>query len=61
MAGGAWSYYPAPVYPYPVYVETVVPQPVVQQPVQTYYFCRSLNSYYPSVPECPEPFETITQ
>lgn len=50
---------PAPVYvqpsPAPVYVQPAPPQP----PVQSWYFCKSVNGYYPYVRNCPEGWQAI--
>jgi hypothetical protein len=55
---GAYYRYSEPVYPYPA--EPVAPveqQPVQQPPV--WYYCRSQNGYYPTVPSCPEQWEQV--
>jgi hypothetical protein len=50
VAGGAYTYYAAPVYPYPAYVEPVY----TATAVEPWYFCQSANAYYPYVSACPE-------
>lgn len=53
---GEWYFYPAPIYPYP---DPYVPPGVVvavpaPAPVQYWYYCPSVQAYYPYVSACPE-------
>jgi len=45
--------YPAPVYPYPAPAYAPPPPPTY------WYYCRSLEAYYPYVPSCPEPWVPV--
>ncbi len=64
VVAGAWYLYDLPMYPYPVTPALVEPPPVVvapqpQPPAQQWYFCQSLNQYYPDVPQCPEGWQVV--
>lgn len=53
---GEWYFYPTPIYPYP---DPYVPPGVVvaapaPAPVQYWYYCPSVQAYYPYVSACPE-------
>ena len=75
ITAGIWYFYPAPVYPYPdPYTPPVtiinqqppaVPQgnalgqPQSPPPAQFWYYCDSVNGYYPYVPNCPEEWRPV--
>jgi hypothetical protein len=60
-----WGYpYPYYAYPYgypgPVPLTAVPPQTMpAAAPQSFWYFCQSLNAYYPYVPSCPEPWRQV--
>ena len=58
IVDGAWYSYPAAVYPYP---DPYVPPTVVtQEPASQYwYYCASVNAYYPYVSACPEGWKQV--
>ena len=51
IVADAWYFYPAPVYPYP---DPATPPTVVTQEPQYWYYCASVQTYYPYVITCPE-------
>lgn len=54
---------PAPVYyqqvPQTVYIQAPPAYAPVQPQVQSWYFCRSANGYYPYVANCPEGWQPV--
>lgn len=63
VVGTIWYFYPAPVYPYPdpyappetlTLPANTAPATAASPPVQYWYYCPSVNSYYPYVGACPE-------
>jgi hypothetical protein len=72
VAGGVWVPYAAPVYPVPAYVTApvypapayvaapaAVPVPPAPAPVTAWYYCPSVRAYYPQVPTCAGPWQTV--
>jgi hypothetical protein len=66
VVGGIWYLYPQPVYPHPdPYTPPVIVEPQSSEnemtvpPAQYWYFCTSLNSYYPYVTSCPEGWKSM--
>jgi hypothetical protein len=61
--GPSWYLYNQPVYPYPdPYQPPVVAGPAAAPPPpggQYWYYCRSPAGYYPYVPQCAGPWETV--
>jgi hypothetical protein len=65
--GGIWYPYAAPIYPYPnpylpptVVVQQVAPQPQPLQPQsQSWYYCPNPQGYYPYVPQCNVPWQSV--
>ncbi len=58
IVDGAWYSYPAAVYPYPD--PYVPPMVVTQGPASQYwYYCASVNAYYPYVAGCPEGWKQV--
>jgi len=59
--------YAAPIYPYPnpylpptVVVQQVAPQPQPLQPQsQSWYYCPNPQGYYPYVPQCNVPWQSV--
>lgn len=50
----------AATYPRVVYSQPVpMPQPVIVDPARVAYFCSSYQQYYPTVPTCPVPWQTV--
>jgi len=72
VVGGLSYLYPQPIYPYP---DIYLPPNVVTRPApgysgstaeiepsvasQSWYYCESLDSYYPYAPTCPEGWQTV--
>jgi len=67
-AGGYWYPYPKPIYPYPnpyippTVIIQPVPAPQPQQPpppTQVWYYCPNPQGYYPYVPQCNVPWQSV--
>lgn len=72
VVGGLSYLYPQPIYPYP---DIYLPPNVLTRPApeysgstteiapsvasQSWYYCESLDSYYPYAPTCPEGWQTV--
>lgn len=58
IVGGTRYFYPAPVYPYPA---PMVPPGVVVVAAapQAAYYCANPAGYYPAVPQCLAPWQTV--